>query len=119
MRFYHATNSENAKRIIRDGLKVKNAQIARSPETAISQAMGSSRKSDLVVLELRGLSNQSLKAKTEKQRWIEGEVGRLTKPVPADKIRIYSGLGYSGVIDLSGPTTRRTWIDVGNKPKEK
>ena len=119
MRFYYATNSDNAKKIIRDGLRVKNAQISRSPETAIFQALGSSKKSDLVVLELRGLSNQSLKSKTEKQRWIEGEVGTLIKPVPADKIRIYSGLGYSEVIDLSGPTTRRTWIDVGNKPKEK
>jgi RNA:NAD 2'-phosphotransferase (TPT1/KptA family) len=127
--YYYTTDSKKAQEILKEGLQANSkypVYVSRSPESASSEVhrppsvpwVGSRRK-DLVVLELRGLTRKSPGRKSEKKKWIEEEDMALTKSVPASKIRLFSGEGYGEPIDLSGPVIKKLWVDVGNKPKER
>jgi len=127
--FYHATHSSNVGRVLKEGLKPNPRgfiYVGKSPESALAQAYDdppapfrNAKKSDLVVLELRGLSRKNLHSQTEKEQWEDDEDLALVRAVPPEKIRVFSGMGYGEQVDLSGPVIKKLWVNVGNKPKER
>jgi hypothetical protein len=124
--YYYTTGVEKAKKVLREGLQASPkypVYVTSSPESILSEIHSTewagTKKSNLVTLELRGLSRKSSKGKSVKENWTEGDDILLIKAVPPEKIRVFSGMGYSEQIDLSGPVIKKLWVDVGNKPKER